>query len=161
VSALPVPIGLLVPVVLDDARRAERVTALLNDARYVLAAPERWARHASARRADGSACMSSDPAARAWSVVGALEKALLDRHYVVDATREWLPAWGLVVEAAHAIHYGVRGRHLPPKGEAHEAIAFVEVWGDARSHEAMLAGLDAAIAVRVKAAATAAELAAL
>jgi hypothetical protein len=152
VSAAPTPIGMLVPVVLEDARRAERVTALLCDARYVLGDPGRWARHASARRADGSACMATDPAARAWSIIGALEKALIDRHYVVDAAKEWLPAWALVSEAAHAIHLAVRGHHLPPKSEAHEAIAFVEVWGDARTHEAMLVGLDAAIVRRLSAA---------
>jgi hypothetical protein len=133
-----------------DHAGADRVAALLADARWCLSDPMRWVRRgASARGDDGAPLCATDPAATGWSAIGALEKALIDRHYVTDARLGWLPAYHLVSEAAWTMHGALSGQKIGAKSEAHEAIAFVEVWADGCSHERLLEGFDRAIARRV------------
>lgn len=119
--------------------KVDRALLLLQFARFLLRDPDRWARKTRmlARDAEHAPCEPTSPRARAFTVVGALERALHEYGWRSSETN--LPARAYVAEAAAILAPAVRWQF---RDQA------IDQRAESLSHDALVAWLDAAIASR-------------
>lgn len=115
----------------------DKTLTLLRDARFILSVPERWCRGSLALDKDGK-CDPLDRAATAFSVTGALERALLERGYKSDLL-DGVPARTYVHEAKLELLPGVPWK---------EVDARIDEKVRAMTHADLLAWFDVAIVRR-------------
>jgi hypothetical protein len=142
--AMMATIGEILPdVMAGAAARLDKPGALLSDAR--------WCRGMAAQGPDGKPRAAMDPEAIAWSAVGALERALIDRHYVTDTRIGWIPAWKVATRAIWTLFEVVSTRKIDAAVDVpDEAIQGVELWAARCTHDELLAGFDRALARRTE-----------